>query len=180
MHKITKCIANPDSNCKFCLNFNPKQVGHFGPLIASQYSSAFGNLHTPMDLINVEDTSDDTRPVDNYGALEGFPTGSRNNLFSSDRGTIAVAKDGMFQDVDNLYTWSVEGEKATVGSTKPIGVGTRAIAGESSQSHWKQTTFQASHQSRNVSSIAYHEGGQCPGRTASALMNQLFRWGPIK
>ena len=33
----------------------------------------------------------------------------------SDRGTIAVAEDGIFQDVDDLYTWSVEGEKATVG-----------------------------------------------------------------
>ena len=69
----------------------------------------------------------------------------------SDRGTIAVAEDGMFQDVDDLYTWSVEGEKATVGSAKPIGVGTRAIAGESSQRRWKPTTFQASRQSSNVS-----------------------------
>ena len=72
----------------------------------------------------------------------------------SDRGTIAVAEDGIFQDVDDLYTWSVEGEKATVGSARPIqsgGHGTRAIAGESSQSRWKPTTFQASRQCRNVS-----------------------------
>ena len=71
----------------------------------------------------------------------------------SDRGTIAVAEDGVFQDVDELYTWSVEDERATVGSSRPLSGGSRASGGESSQSQrrWKPTPFQASRQTRNVS-----------------------------
>ena len=35
----------------------------------------------------------------------------------SERGTIAVAVDGVFSDVDDLYDWSVEGEKSSGGRT---------------------------------------------------------------
>ena len=70
----------------------------------------------------------------------------------SDRGTIAMAEDGVFQDVDDLYTWSVEEEKATVGTTKPVvGGPSRASSGESSQSRWKPSTFQVSRPGRSVS-----------------------------
>jgi hypothetical protein len=36
-------------------------------------------------------------------------------LLVSDVGTIATAEDGVFCDVDNSYTWVVEGERVTTG-----------------------------------------------------------------
>ena len=49
-----------------------------------------------------------------------------------------MTEDGIFQDIDDLYTWSMEGEKATVGSARPSkSDGTQAITGESSQRCWK-------------------------------------------
>ena len=33
----------------------------------------------------------------------------------SERGTIAVAENGVFEDVESMYSWTVEGEKATSG-----------------------------------------------------------------
>lgn len=78
----------------------------------------------------------------------------------SDRGTIAVAQDGAFQDVDDLYTWAVEGDKATTSTSRStIGYhgdgssshsqGNRAaLVGESSR--WKPTSFQPRQASRST------------------------------
>ena len=116
------------------------------------YTPTFGDLPA-MDLINVthDGRTLQMRPDQLTISVlsKAFRLIPETIFLVSDRGTIAVAEDGVFQDVDELYTWSV-GEKATVGSSRPL---SRASSGESSQSQsrWKPTAFQASRLTRNVS-----------------------------
>ena len=84
--------------------------------MASQYSSsAFSDLHAAMDLINVthDGRTLQMRPDQLTITVlsKAFRLIPETIFLVSDRGTIAVAEDGIFQDVDDLYTWSVEGEK---------------------------------------------------------------------
>ena len=59
----------------------------------------------------------------------------------SERDTVALPQDGVFHDVDDCYTWTVEGEKATTNiSVAPMGAsGSRT--GSSGESRWKPQVF---------------------------------------
>ena len=60
-------------------------------------------------------------------------------ILVSDRGTVALPTDGVFDDVDECYTWTVEGDKATNGGGS---IATRAP--KSGVERWKPKTFQPS------------------------------------
>ena len=73
----------------------------------------------------------------------------------SERGTIAVAVDGVFSDVDDLYDWSVEGEKSSVGrstvSTISMTSGSAAKSNRSSEpSRWKPSAFPSKYVRKTV------------------------------
>ena len=56
-------------------------------------------------------------------------------ILVSERDTVALPQDGVFHDVDDCYTWTVEGEKATTNiPVAPMGSNSRKVGGES---RWK-------------------------------------------
>lgn len=49
-------------------------------------------------------------------------------LLISERGTVAIPDDGVFSDVDEMYTWTVEGDKVTTHSSSGRNSGPRLLS----------------------------------------------------
>ena len=58
----------------------------------------------------------------------------------SDRGTVALPTDGVFDDVDQCYTWSVEGDKSTANLQSRPGVALQSMGNKGSD-RWKPQAF---------------------------------------
>ena len=63
------------------------------------------------------------------------------HVLVSERDTVALPQDGVFHDVDDCYSWTVEGEKATTNiPLAPMGAsGSRK--GSGGESKWKPQVF---------------------------------------
>ena len=63
-------------------------------------------------------------------------------ILVSERDTGAFPQDGVFHDVDDCYTWTVEGEKATTNiSVAPIGASGHGSRKSSGGERWKPQVF---------------------------------------
>ena len=58
--------------------------------------------------------------------------------YSCLRETLALPQDGVFHDVDDCYTWLVEGEKATTNMSM---AGSQAVVKEKGTERWKPQPF---------------------------------------
>ena len=61
-------------------------------------------------------------------------------ILVSERDTVALPQDGVFHDVDDCYTWIVEGEKATTNMSMAGGPGTAVAKGKGAE-RWKPQAF---------------------------------------
>ena len=59
----------------------------------------------------------------------------------SERDTVALPQDGIFHDVDDCYTWTVEGEKATTNIPSSAITPYRGKGGAAAESRWKPKAF---------------------------------------
>ena len=63
-------------------------------------------------------------------------------ILVSERDTVALPQDGVFHDVDDCYTWTVEGEKATTNiSVVPMPGASGSRKGSGGESRWKPQVF---------------------------------------
>ena len=73
----------------------------------------------------------------------------------SDRGTVALPTDGVFEDVDQCYTWTVEGDKSTAMAmlqSRPLP--SHSSSGkQSSGDRWKPQAFPRPPRSSSVSCV---------------------------
>ena len=61
-------------------------------------------------------------------------------ILVSERDTVALPQDGVFHDVDDCYTWIVEGEKATT-NIPPGAAASYRGKGSAGESRWKPQAF---------------------------------------
>ena len=72
-------------------------------------------------------------------------------LLVSERGTVAIPVDGVFKDVDEMYTWTVEGDKVTSHSSSGRNSGPRQLSTNQPVAKWKPQVFHAGRTTKNVS-----------------------------
>jgi hypothetical protein len=91
-------------------------------------------------------------------------------LLVSERGTVAVPQDGLFNDVDEMYAWTVEGDKITtnsasirhVGSKQSLSTAIQSVKNEKKTTEkWRPIAFPANRTkvtsvSLNASAIPFH------------------------
>ena len=82
-------------------------------------------------------------------------------ILVSDRDTVAIPQDGIFHDVDNSYTWTVEGEKSTTNMSMGLHHGSKLGKGTE---RWKSQSFPPS---RAV--LAQHAQGHSYGKHVSEI-----------
>ena len=74
----------------------------------------------------------------------------------SDRGTVALPTDSVFEDVDQFYTWTVEGDKSTaIQQARPLPTILSHSSGkQSSGDRWKPQAFPHVARSSRSSSVS--------------------------